>query len=400
MKRILFLLSLSLVSASIAGQTSWETLVRALSMSSRGDTGGAVALLEGERGDGDGLTAVIVKGDIYLKAGMVSEARAQYARAESLSPGAGLYGLARCAAVAGDAVGAVTLLESHLRSPYRKSEPDIMLDEAFGKISSSPGWRALWKRDWYKVYERKGWEIDHYLSAGKTDMAAAAWDEMAALYRGMPVTGYYHARLLIAGGRYREAATELAAITGSSDTPAEWLYALAEAREGEGSHYAAAEVYERLIRAGEPDPQLLLKRSRMLLRSGDRTAAKREMTLYIEIDPDNTEALGLLGRTYAEEGAIYEALPYLNANVEKHPGEATAFRLRGDAWLAARTWDKAADDYAMSLDLDPGDGQVNLNLAIALINSNRSSDACHYLRKARSLGVKEATEYLAKYCIK
>ena len=138
----------------------------------------------------------------------------------------------------------------------------------------------------------------------------------------------------------------------------------------------------------------------MLLRAGDSEAAKKEMLRYIAIDPDNTEALGLMGKTYAEEGAIYEALPYLNENVEKHPGEASAFSLRGDAWLAARTWDRAAEDYTMSLDLDPENGLVNLNLGIALMNSGRSDDACHYLRKARSLGIKEATDLLAKHCIR
>jgi Flp pilus assembly protein TadD len=54
----------------------------------------------------------------------------------------------------------------------------------------------------------------------------------------------------------------------------------------------------------------------------------------------------------------------------------------------------------MSLDLDPENGNVNLNLGIALINSGKSDNACYYLRKARSLGVKEATEYLARYCIR
>jgi Flp pilus assembly protein TadD len=54
----------------------------------------------------------------------------------------------------------------------------------------------------------------------------------------------------------------------------------------------------------------------------------------------------------------------------------------------------------MSLDLDPDNAVVNLNLGIALINSGRTDDACHYLRKARSLGEKSATDYLARHCIK
>lgn len=54
----------------------------------------------------------------------------------------------------------------------------------------------------------------------------------------------------------------------------------------------------------------------------------------------------------------------------------------------------------MSLDLDPENGQVNLNLAVALINSGRSGDACYYLRRARSLGIREANAYIAKHCLR
>ncbi|HSO77099.1 MAG TPA: tetratricopeptide repeat protein, partial [Bacteroidales bacterium] len=115
---------------------------------------------------------------------------------------------------------------------------------------------------------------------------------------------------------------------------------------------------------------------------------------------DDFRALSLLGKTFAEEGAIYEALPYLNENIEKHPGESQAFSLRGDAWFAGRTWDKAAEDYTMSLDLDPENPAVNLNLALSLINSGKPEDACHFLRKAKDLGDKSAAQYLAKYCLK
>jgi len=400
MKKILFCLTVLLTSQIMSGQPGYETLLRAVTLAGRGETTGAAALLTGTDDINGDANLLAVRGDIFLRASMVKEARADFMRAESLSQGSGLYGLARCAAAGGDAKTAVSLLEAHLKSTLRKSEPEIMLDASFKPVSSSPEWRTLWKKDWYRGDERKGWELDYYLKSGRTDMAAGAYAELASLYPEKPVTGYCHARILMSSGRYREAAEILDAVTRGSDVPAGWIYTLAEAREGEGNSYAAAAIYDRLITARVPDPELLLRKARMLIRSGDREAAKKEMQRYVSIDPDNTEALGLIGRTYAEEGAIYEALPYLNDNIDKHPGEASAFRLRGDAWLAARTWDRAADDYTMSLDLDPDDGAVNLNLGIALINSGRSDDACHYLRKARSLGMKEATDYLARYCIR
>lgn len=383
-----------------AGQGNYEALLRAVSLAERGQLTEAADLLDsmGEHAAGNGF--LLVRGDIYIRASRVKDARRDFMAAESLVQGSGMYGLARCAAAEGDAKAAAAYLEIHLKSPFRKSEPDILLDKTFSRVASSSEWKALWRKDWYRGYERKSWEIEHYLRIGRPDLAEENWRELAALYPDMPVTDYCNARLMMSKGRYRDASEILVRLTSGKETPASWLYALAEARAGEGSWYAAASVCTKLMEAGQPDPQLLLQRSRFLLKAGDREAAKRDMVKYISIDPENTEALGLIGKTYAEEGAIYEALPYLNSNVEKHPGEPAAFRLRGDAWMAARTWAMAIEDYTMSLDLDPDDGAVNLNLGIALINSGRSDDACYYLRKARSLGVKEATDYLARYCIR
>ncbi len=400
MKKMLLLLMIVTASVTAAGQGSYETILRAVSLSDRGENDEAAGLLTGLSEITTDADMLLVRGNIFLRAARLKEAKSDFMAAENMKPGSGMYGLAVCAAAEGDGRATAAYMEAHLRSQYRKEEPEILLDNSFRTVISSPEWKAIWKKEWYKGYERKRWEIDHYLKAGRTDLAEEAWNVLSGMYPDMPVTEYCNACILMSKGRYREAAGILEPLTVSRDTPAEWLFTLARARAGEGNWYAAATIYSRLIAEAHPDPQLLLKRSQMLIRAGDREAAKSDMERYLNIDPDNTEALGLIGKTYAEEGAIYEALPYLNSNVEKHPGEPAAFRLRGDAWMAARTWEKAAEDYTMSLDLDPENAAVNLNLAIALINSGRQDDACYYLRKARTLGEKGATDYLARYCIK
>ncbi len=400
MKKGVVFLMIVLTSQLIAGQSRYEAMLKAVTLSAGGKNEEAVGVLSGLIKTDTDPDLVLLRGDIYLKASKLKEAKSDFMTAENMRQGSGMYGLARCAAAAGDAKAAVSYLEAHLRSQYRKSEPEIMLDSAFGSIQSSSEWKSLWKKDWYKGYERRSWEIDHYLKIGNTDLAEETWRGLSAEYSDMPVTDYCNARIMISTGRYREAASLLEPLTVNADAPVSYLSALAEARAGEGNYYAAATVYGKLIDAGYPDPQLLVKRAAMLIKAGDRDAAKADLGRYLDLDPENSEALGLIGRTYAEEGAIYEALPYLNTNIEQHPGEARAFSLRGDAWLAARTWDKAAEDYTMSLDLDPGNAAVNLNLGIALINTGNTGDACHYLRKAKELGEKEATRYLSKYCIK
>jgi len=400
MKKAVVLLIIILASQMIAGQGRYKEMLRAVALSAAGNNNEAAGVLTGLINAARDPQLLLLRGDAFLGSGKVKEAQNDFMAAESMNQGSGLYGLARCAAAGGDARAAVSYLEAHLKSPYRKSEPEIMLDKSFGSIQASPEWKSLWKKDWYKGYERKSWEIDHYLKIGKTDLAGEVYRELSAVYSDMPVTDYCNARILTARGLYRDAVALLTPLTINPDAPASYLTALAEAQAGEGSYYAAAMAYGRLIDAEYPDPQLYLKRAAMLVKAGDREAAKDDLETYLGLDPENSEALGLIGRTYAEEGAIYEALPYLNMNIEKHPGEALAFSIRGDAWLAARTWDKAVEDYTMSLDLDPENANVNLNLGIALINSGKTEDACHYLRKSKKQGNKDATKYLSKYCIR
>jgi len=398
-KSILFLLIVC-VPAIIAGQGTYDEILRAVSLSERGEADEAATLLAGTGAISSDAGMLLVRGDIFLKAGRINDARRDFTLAENLQHGSGIYGLARCAAAEGDARAATAWLETHLKSPQRKSEPEILLDDSFKSLSSSAEWKSLWKKDWYKGYERKSWEIEQYLKANRTDMGVATWEDLKAVYPDMPVTDYCEARILMSRGKFSDAAGILAKLTADAEVPALWNYTLAEAYAGAGNYYAAATTYGKLIDAGYPDPQLLIDRSRMLVRAGDRDAARRDLGRYLAIDPDDTGALGLIGKIYAEEGAIFEALPYLNTNIDKHPGEASAYSLRGDAWMAARTWDKATEDYSMSLDLNPEDGTANLNMGIALINSGKAEEACYYLRKAKAMGEKDATQYLAKYCIR
>jgi predicted Zn-dependent protease len=400
MKRNIVFLILILLSPWLCGQGRYDAMLKAAALSGAGHGEEAAAVLSDAISGGRDADLLLLRGEILLKSGRLKEAANDFMTAENIRQGSGIYGLARCAASGGDARAAAAYLEIYLKSPVRRSEPEIMLDSSFAPIASSPEWKALWKKDWYKGYERKAWEINNYITAGRTDLAEETWRDLSALYTDMPVTEYCRARIMMSKGQYREAAGILSELTAGKEAPVSWLLALAEARAGEGSWYAAATVYGRLMAEEYPDPSLLLRRARMLLKAGDRNAARSDLEKYLSLDPDNSEALGLTGRIFAEEGAIYEALPYLNANIDKHPGEAKAFSLRGDAWLAARTWDKAEDDYTMSLDLDPDDARVNLNLGIALINSGRTDDACHYLRRAKALGDKDAAQYLAKYCIR
>lgn len=398
-RKIIFFLIFAAVQSAY-GQSGYDAVLGARAHSSRGETTEAAALISSVISPGASFKLYLERGEIYLRGSAIKEARADFLVAEGLMPATGLYGLAKCAAAEGNAAETARYMEAHLKSPYKKSEPEIVLDSSFAAVSSSPEWRALWKKEWYRGFERMKWETEHYLKAGRTEMASESYSSLAAEYPGMPVTEYCGSLIAIAGSRYGEAVKTLEPLTVKADAPPEWLFALAKAQAGNGNFQAASSVYTRLITSEYPDASLFLKRGEMRARAGDTKAAVADFQKFLGFYPDDFRALSLLGKTFAEEGAIYEALPYLNANIEKHPGESQAFSLRGDAWFAGRTWDKAAEDYTMSLDLDPENPGVNLSLALSLINGGKPEDACHFLRKAKDLGEKSAAQYLAKYCLK
>lgn len=399
MKKSIILLLIFYAFPALYGQESYDAVLRAIALSSRGETEESISLLDKAIAVGATADLYLTRGEIYLNASMTKEAGADFMAAERLKEGRGLYGLARCAAATGDARAAAAYLEAHLRSGYKKSEPEIVLDSKMALISSSPEWRALWKKEWYKGFERKKWEIENYLKSGQKEMASETYASLAAEYPGMEVTEYCGALMKMDARKYAEAVKYLVPLTTGASTPPSYLFKLAEAHAGNGDYFAAASVYGRLISAQYPDAKLYLQRADMLSRAGNKKAATADIEKYLGYYPDDFRALSHLGQILAEGGDIFDALPYLNRNIELHPGESEAFSLRGDAWFAGRTWEKAAEDYTMSLDLDPNNPAVNLNLGISLIKCGKSEEACHYLRKAKDLGEKAATQYLSKYCI-
>jgi len=190
MKKSVVLLIIILASQLIAGQGRYEEMLRAVALSADGNNNEAAVILTGLINAAPGDELLLLRGDAYLRSGKVKEAKNDFMAAESMIQGSGLYGLARCAAAGGEARAAVSYLEAHLKSQFRKSEPEIMLDSSFASVQASPEWKSLWKKDWYKGYERKSWEIDHYLKIGKTDLAEEVWRELSATYADMPVTDF------------------------------------------------------------------------------------------------------------------------------------------------------------------------------------------------------------------
>ncbi len=82
------------------------------------------------------------------------------------TPSSGEYGLARIYGLKGDAATAVYHLESCMKSSFKKSEKEILLDPSFSLIENRPEWRQFWKNEWYGNLEKGISDIEYNISTG------------------------------------------------------------------------------------------------------------------------------------------------------------------------------------------------------------------------------------------
>ena len=323
-----------------------------------------------------------------------------FQNANNLIRGIGEYGLARIYAITGKTEEALIHLEKNISSPFRKSEKEIMLDPAFSRIENTPAWRQFWKEGRYSIFDRKIPEIEYSLSNQNYTEAMNIYKELAADYPGDNQTRYALALIEYSNKRYAEAASLLSEITADERSNEKYLRLLARVQQESGNPAGASVTYSRLINIEVIDAELYIRRAECYISTGEIQKARNDIARYLELYPENREALGLAGKIEIRSGDNLKAIEYYSKNLQLHPGDPECYVDRADSYMAARSWEFAADDYAMALDINPSDPDVWLNRGVALLNMGKLEDACYDFRKSLALGNRKASQYISKNCIK
>jgi tetratricopeptide (TPR) repeat protein len=399
-KGCLFTIGAFLLSGIVSGQTSFDNLLKAKAFSEEGKNDKAISILSTTLEISKEGRLYTERANAELNLGNYKAAINDYASASILDNLSGEYGLARTYAFMGDAANSTLHLEKNMKSSFRKSEKEIMLDPAFGKIENKPEWRTFWKKDWYTGADRGIAEIEYYISGGKTKDALAALDELDKNYHGSAVVDYARALVNISSGRYQDAVKNMTSLSESDPLNEKYLRVLARAQDGSGNPAGASITYSKLIELEVPDAELFIQRAGCYVKTGETGKALTDLNRYLGIYPDSKTALSLAGRMESAAGNNIEAMTCFNKNLMLHPNDPECYIDRANTYLLSKSWDYAAKDYSMSLDLAPGNPETWLKKGIALVNSGKTDDACHDFRQALSLGSKRATEYISRYCIK
>ncbi len=129
-------------------------------------------------------------------------------------------------------------------------------------------------------------EIEALLALGRFGDALVRSTDQRAAFDSSPHVLAAHGSALLRAGRLTEAEAVLAAFETDSHAPPRGLIALARLRGARGRHVAAAELAERALAHGEPDPLVLFWAAESI---GDRDRAIELLTHFLALDPRGQE---------------------------------------------------------------------------------------------------------------
>ncbi len=400
MKKI-FVLILFIVSAGlIAGQKPVDLLMKSKALIEEGKSDDAVRILSDALGISQESEFYLQRAEAYMSKGGYSQAISDLNSANRITPSSGEYGLARIYGLKGDAATAVYHLESCMKSSFKKSEKEILLDPSFSLIENRPEWRQFWKSDWYGNLEKGISDIEYNISTGNIENARSGLKELMGTYPESNEVNYARALISMAENKNGDAIKYLTGILAREPGSEAYLRLLAKAQEASGNQAGASSTYSRLLDLGIPDANLLILRAECYRKTGETDKALSDVNRYLEFYPNSRNALSFAGKIEIVAGDNLKALEYFSANLKLHPNDPECYIDRANSYLASKSWDWAAKDYSMALDLKPDLSDAWLNKGIAMVNSGKADDACHDFRKSFNLGNKKAAEYISRYCIK
>lgn len=377
-----------------------DYLMRAAALNSRNNSNEAVSLLNDAISKTPDSKLLIMRAEAFIDLKLFDKAAADLNTANIMTAGSATYELARVYALKGDRTRSLGYLEAHFTTPYKRSEKEIMLDDAFAGISNSPEWRAFWKKERYNGLERGISEVEFYLATGNIVEAAEILNTLQAEYPDYPGTLFAKAMLRNSEGSFSESVKLISQLTEEYPENIKYLSLLADGQMKSGNNAGASVTFGKIIGIGVSDATVLLKRAACFMETGEYDRSMNDVDKYLSYYPGSRDALRQAGRIKTRSGDNLGSIGYFSENVKIHPDDPLCYSDRANSYFSARSWDLAIRDYSMSLDLDPLNAEAWLNKGIAVVNIGKPEDACHDFRRALSLGNKKATSYISRYCIK
>jgi len=335
---------------------------------------------------------------ILLKNKDLDDALKTLQRMNYLSRGAADYQLAVLYARQENSDSAFYFLERHLSSRFQKKRSRLEEEKAFLSLQLDEGWNKLIndfygnERDiaYYKV--EKLFAADDFIEAlqlsNKYLRENDDWHEMYSI----------RAEVLTAMGELDKALDDLnAAFDIRKGVPENYLLR-AELNVQLGNYQEAKDDFRKYLYRNPADFNVYLDYAKALAAGKDFDEAHDILNDYAQWFPEDLELLYVRAKLYADEGKFLQTLRLAGVLIEKDPSQPKYFELRGDSYVATKTYRYALGDYSMGLDLEPRNADLYFKKGNVRYLMKDINGACKDWEKASRYGHREAAKKYVEHC--
>jgi tetratricopeptide (TPR) repeat protein len=208
----------------------------------------------------------------------------------------------------------------------------------------------------------------------------------------------YNSEIYAKEGNITLARTEIKKAVNIAPGNIEYLCKLADYDYSLGDYQSAYKNYQ-VVNASSPEYFIVYtKLARTCLKLKKPAESKKLSFKFLEFFPNDTSAILLNAKSDFELKDYKSTLISINSLMKKYPPHADWFLLRGMTYYETNTFNSAAYDLSMSLDLNPNNLDANYYMGLAEIEKGNKQLACYYFQRALKLGDNRAYNKIEKNC--
>jgi Tfp pilus assembly protein PilF len=306
---------------------------------------------------------------------------------------------ARLQVTQGNAEEALQFIESYLKHADKPDLQSVQKDSFFISLHNTPGWFSLWQNDWQTDEQKVEDDASFYVK--KNDFARAHSVIETGLSKGLKESTLHalNSRVYEDEGNNQLALNEINSALAIEPDNLVFMKKKAELLLKLSKYSDALNILNNILNHTPEDFDVRFCRCQAALMSDNLGLAKSDITIYLKYLKTD-EAQFMASRVFFRAGSYFDALRYINPLLEKDQSNAAYFKLRGMIYYNSRTFNQAAYDLSMSLDLVPEDAEANYYLGLSQQELGNNKMACYYMQRAKHYGELRSVTFLRDNCEK
>ena len=242
-------------------------------------------------------------------------------------------------------------------------------------------------------------ETDYLLSKKQFREAHNKIDEALAHFQNDASLHTLKSKIYIAEENYTLANYEMSL---AFNTGPENINVLIEAVDlaKQSKQYNKAYKYLEKVKELEPERfKTSLELVEVYLLAGQNHVAQDEIEYFINIFPNNKQAIFYQAEVYYANGKFTSSLKAINKLFSEDIIKSEWYLLRGKTYYETNVIKYASEDLSMCLDLTPNSSDANYYMGLTQKKLNKNDLACYYLNRAYKLGDERSLKFIQANCI-